>query len=80
MVFVASADNPRTLYEAERPASLAPLLDYEDTAAILKSSPRSVRRRVELGEIPIVRVGRLVRIHPADLSAYIDRQREAVTH
>jgi excisionase family DNA binding protein len=55
---------------------LSPKLHLIDEAAeILRTSTRTVRRRIAKGEIKACRVGRLVRLHPDDLAAYIDRRR-----
>lgn len=51
------------------------LLDGEAAAAHLGVKPRQVRALVDRGELPFIRVGRLVRFHPDDLAAYVDRQR-----
>jgi len=50
----------------------APLLTAAEVGEILHISLRSVRRLVKDGKLPIVRVGRLVRIRPEALAALID--------
>jgi len=59
----------RPSYEARR------LLTFNDVAEALAISPRSVRRLAEAGAFPIVRVGRLVRVAPEDLQAFVARSR-----
>lgn len=57
----------------ETPRSLrASLLTAAETAGILHVSLRSVRRLIADGKLPIVRVGRLVRVRPGALAALID--------
>lgn len=62
-----------------RADAVAALLDYEGTAPILKCSPRQVRKLVETRQLASIKVGRLVRIHPDDIAAYIERQRRGAT-
>lgn len=45
------------------------LFTLPQAARTLQISLRSVRRLVETGALPVVRLGRLVRIDPADLAA-----------
>jgi excisionase family DNA binding protein len=47
----------------------------DEVAEILRTSTRTVRRRIAKGKIKACRFGRLVRVHPDDLAAYVDRQR-----
>lgn len=51
------------------------LLDYGQAAPLLGCSPRMVRKLVDTRQLASVKVGRLVRIHPDDVAAYIERQR-----
>lgn len=51
-----------------------PLLSVADAAEFLRVSARTVRRLVARGELAASRVGRQVRIVPADLLAYLRRQ------
>jgi excisionase family DNA binding protein len=44
--------------------SLRPLLTVAGVAEILNVSPRTVRRLIKDGKLPIVHVGRTVRIRP----------------
>jgi excisionase family DNA binding protein len=59
----------------ERRQPLARLLLIDDVAEGLGVSTRTVRRLIAKGELVACRLGRLVRIHPDDLAAYIDRRR-----
>jgi excisionase family DNA binding protein len=47
----------------------------DEVAAILGVSARTVRRLIAAGELLACRLGRLVRVHPDDLAAYVNRQR-----
>lgn len=51
------------------------LLDVDSAASYLGVTPRWVRRAVAERRIPHVKVGRYVRFDPADLKAYLERQR-----
>lgn len=50
------------------------LLSVADVAQALAVSERTVRRMIVSGEVPIVRLGRSVRIRQIDLDALIGRQ------
>jgi excisionase family DNA binding protein len=52
--------------------SRRPLLTAAEVAEILNVSLRSVRRLIKVGKLPIVHVGRSVRIRPEALEALID--------
>lgn len=52
-----------------------PLLTIEQTADALNMSPETVRRRIKSGQLPVIRDGRIVRVRPADLRAYIALRR-----
>lgn len=51
------------------------LLDTEEVARVLGISPRSVRRRINDGDLTSVRIGRSLRVHPDDLTDYIEANR-----
>ena len=51
------------------------LLSLSDTAKILGRSLKTIRRRVEAGELAVIRDGRLVKVHPEDLNRYINSRR-----
>jgi excisionase family DNA binding protein len=52
--------------------SRRPLLTAAEVARILNISIRQVRRLIKDGKLPIVRVGRAVRIRPESLDKLID--------
>ncbi|WP_425342578.1 helix-turn-helix domain-containing protein [Rubellimicrobium aerolatum] len=56
-------------------SSLEPLLSLEDTAEVLGCSIRTLRRLIDADELPVVRLGRLVRVHPRDLDRFIAGRR-----
>ncbi len=56
-------------------AALPQLLTIEQSAEILNTSVKTVRRRIEASELPVIRDGRIVRVHPADLERYISARR-----
>ena len=53
-------------------------LTVAECAALLRVDHKTVRRLIERGALPALRVGRVLRIDPADLGAlaYVPRQRE----
>jgi excisionase family DNA binding protein len=53
------------------------LLKTAEAAERIPCTERYMRKLVADGKIPVVRIGRLVRIDPADLDAFIDRHRVA---
>jgi excisionase family DNA binding protein len=55
--------------------TLEPLLTVKETAKLLNTCEKTVRRRITEGELPVIRDGRTVRIHPADLERYIRARR-----
>ena len=56
-------------------AALTPLLTLQDSADILQVSPKTLQRRIKAGELPVIRDGRILRVHPADLQRYISARR-----
>jgi excisionase family DNA binding protein len=52
-----------------------PLLTTRQVAERLAISEKSVRRLIDAGELPTIRVCRSIRIDPADLEAFIHRNR-----
>ena len=48
------------------------LLTVADVAEILQVSPRTVRRIIAAERLPVIRLGRAVRVHPAALAALMD--------
>ena len=47
------------------------LLTLKDAAITLNASVKTVRRRIDSGELAAVKDGRLIRIHPRALAHYI---------
>lgn len=60
-----------------RPPSGRPsrLLTIEETAIRLSVSIRNIRHQIYLRRLPVVKVGRLVRIDERDLDAFIENGR-----
>ena len=54
---------------SETPTSPRPLLTVKQIAHLLNSSTRTVRRMIATGDLPVVRIGRLVRGRPEDIDA-----------
>jgi excisionase family DNA binding protein len=48
------------------------LLTVQETAAMLKLSPVTIRRYIASGRLPAVRVGRGVRLRRADIEAFLE--------
>jgi len=59
----------------ERQSAVARLLLIDEVAEGLGVSVKTVRRLITKRELTACHFGRLVRVHPDDLAAYIDRQR-----
>lgn len=54
------------------PGTFVPrLLSLAETCEVLGVSPKTLQRRIKDGELPVIRDGRLVRVHPADLARYV---------
>ena len=53
------------------PSTLPQLLTLQQSADILNTSLKTLRRRIDAGQLPVIRDGRIVRVHPADLERYI---------
>lgn len=51
------------------------LLTLPDVAEILGCSLKTLRRRIDAGELAVIRDGRLIRVHPDDLNRYIQSRR-----
>jgi excisionase family DNA binding protein len=56
-------------------SALSQLLTLQDAAGILNTSMKTLRRRIDDGQLPVIRDGRIVRVHPADLERYISARR-----
>ena len=55
----------------------SPLMSVADAANYLSVSTRTIRRLIQKGEIPIVRIGGSVRVARAALHAYIAMRTES---
>jgi excisionase family DNA binding protein len=55
--------------------TISEFMTAKDVAAQLRVSERTVRRLIATGALRVRRVGRAVRISPADLEAYLRRRR-----
>lgn len=55
-----------------------PLFTVDIAAAQLAVSRRTIYRLVASGDLPAVRVGERLRFRPAEIDAYLERDREAV--
>lgn len=55
---------------------IEPLLTPDEVAQVLKTSVKTVYRRIKSGALPAIRDGRVVRIRPADLRLYIAARRQ----
>lgn len=51
------------------------LLSLRQAADRLSIGTRTLQRRIERGEITYLKVGRVIRFDPADVDAYIERQK-----
>lgn len=60
---------------ATRRRPLTPLRTINETAEILNTSERTVRRLIDSGALPVHRFGRLVRISESDIATFL-----AATH
>ena len=56
-------------------APLDPLLTYEQAGKVLGVCSRTVVNLARRGELPIVRIGRAVRIDPRDLALLVERKK-----
>ena len=56
--------------KAERAAPL-PLLTIREASIYLRMSVKTLRRRIDDGDIPVFRDGRMLRIRYSDLNHYI---------
>jgi excisionase family DNA binding protein len=48
------------------------LLTVDDVAEVLRLSSRTIRRMIASGQLPVIRVGRAVRVHPSALIKLMD--------
>jgi excisionase family DNA binding protein len=71
----APATASRTIGTGFRARPLAKLRTINEAAELLNISPRTVRRFIESGALPVHRFGRLVRIADADLAVLLAASR-----
>lgn len=76
MAHVRSIDHTKMPTAKSKPVT-PQLISIANAAVYLSVSPRTVRRLISKGEIPIVRIGGSVRIAIAMLSAYIALRTES---
>lgn len=57
---------------------MSELLTVKEVAKLIRVSPMTVYRAVELGTLPHVRFGRTIRVDRADLEAFVLTPRGAV--
>jgi excisionase family DNA binding protein len=55
------------------------LLTLREVAAYLRYSVRSVRRLIAVGRLPVVRLGRAIRVRRCDLEAFVASCRQERT-
>ena len=53
------------------------LLTKNQVAEMLGISAKTIDRRIRSGELPVIRDGRIIRVHPDDLERYISARRSA---
>jgi excisionase family DNA binding protein len=73
----ASAPASRGTGSARRGQPITKLLTIDEVAEVLNVSPRTVRRLIDEGALPVHRLGRLVRISDDDLAAFLAANRSA---
>ena len=61
----------------KRNDAIEPLYTPEEAAEILKTSVKTVHRRIRSKALPAVQDGRVVRIQPADLRMFIAARRRS---
>jgi excisionase family DNA binding protein len=55
------------------------MYSINEVAERLNTTPRTVIRRIDEGDIPSYKIGKLVRIRKSDFDAYLERSRRMVT-
>jgi excisionase family DNA binding protein len=56
-------------------SGLSRLLTLREVSAILGVSLKTLQRRIAAGELPVIRDGRVVRVHPQDLARFVASRR-----
>jgi excisionase family DNA binding protein len=72
-----SETGSRTPATGVRGRPVTRLRTIDEVAELLNVSPRTVRRLIESGALPVHRLGRLVRIADADLATFLAANRGA---
>ena len=54
---------------------MEPLLTVEEVADVVRMSPSWVKSEIRAGRLRQTKLGKMVRIEPSDLRAYIDEQK-----
>ena len=67
---IKTATKPGTT-SAKLASPLPRLLSLEDTAEVLGCSMKTLRRLIDAKTLPVVCLGRLIRVHPQDLERLI---------
>ena len=61
----------------KKPILDEPLVDCREAAVRLDTSPKRIYKMCRAGLLPQIRLGRSVRIQPADLRAFVSSNRDA---
>jgi excisionase family DNA binding protein len=72
---VSNPPQPHRVGTGRRDRPIAKLRTIDETAEIFSVSPRTVRRLIDSGALPVHRLGRLVRISDADIAAFLATNR-----
>jgi excisionase family DNA binding protein len=71
---------PANTHNAARSVAAPPhFLTINDIANCLDVCPRTVRRWIKSGALPVHRIERIVRISPADFAAFLALRRDVFT-
>lgn len=62
-----------------READSMQMLSVQDVAQMLSVSVKTVRRMVDRGEIPCVRIGQQLRIHPSNIERLINGKHQTAS-
>jgi predicted DNA-binding transcriptional regulator AlpA len=64
-----------TVQENGKTPAAALLMNLRETARALRMSERAAWTLAKRGELPVVRIGRMLRFDPADLRTFIDQHK-----
>lgn len=76
LVEIASIVAASLAERIERNFQVMPMLTLAQTAEALGVSDETVRKLCNEGKLPYIRMDRLYRITPADINAYLERNRQ----